>query len=544
MSDDPNNFDPSALLAQMEADAKASAAPAPPAPASAPLTGFQTPVVTATAAKEPAVESSTAENPDPKTGAPAVARKERSLERDGDILGLGWLHGELIAAVFRGKAMVSSWTCPTKVRTMDDLEAVLDDGLTAVDFAGTETFLVLEHEQFVHQTESGPAFSDAAARSYLKGRIARYEKEHEPMLWVAQQTVSVKQDNAFIIHLLPHSFYDALQRVLLPRHLDLTRILPMTVPLHRELNRLPVKKEALVLMAVETGNATTVTVGRVGGLLLFSRTVLASMTNDPARVGTEVNRSLLYVKQTFSTPVERIWLLGKGDHSTAEVRAKCGAGKQIMVLPSAPVDWLHAAHKLAAGQPINLLANYLRQKRRQRLVRRLVCALCWAALGLVSFNSWTAGRAWKIEQRQMAVMRANETTARAERDRLVQRNADVERKRLFIKQVIDDRLPPVAARLAAYLASIVTRDTRLTDFTAKWEGSGNRWNVHIEGLIEADEETARETLSVLQKTMAKSALRVRFNEAARALVAQPPAIVAGVATPETHRFSLEGVLED
>src|SRR5947208_369746 len=102
MSDDPNNFDPSALLAQMEAEANASAAPAAPIPASPPVHSVQAPVVPAAAAKEAAIEPAVPENLDAKTAAPA--RKERSLERDGDILGLGWLHGELIAAVFRGKA--------------------------------------------------------------------------------------------------------------------------------------------------------------------------------------------------------------------------------------------------------------------------------------------------------------------------------------------------------------------------------------------------------------------------------------------------------
>jgi hypothetical protein len=472
------------------------------------------------------------------TAAPSAPAQARVI-RNGDVLGIGWLHGALNAAVFRGKTTVGSWECPTPVRTLEDFESVLDGALTALKFAGTETFLVLEHDQFVHQTEAAPGFSDAAAKAYLKGWVERFQKEHGPMLWVSQPTLSVKQDRAFILHLLPRAFYDKLSQSLLARRLDLTRILPMTVPLHRELNRLPVNRDALVLMAVETGEATTVVVGRSGGLLLFSRTVLASMSHDPSRVGVEVNRSLLYVKQQFSSVVERIWLLGKGDHSTAEVRAKCGAGKQIMVLPSLSLDWLQTAHKLPANQPINLLAGYLRGKRRQQRLRQAFCAACWLGLGLLVFSSWTRSKQWETEQLRLAALRADEPALRAERDRLAQRNAAIEQERRLLHQVVDNRLPPVPAKFTGYLAGLLSKQTRLTEYSLKWDPSNSSWAFHLDGIIEGDDETARETVAALQKQLGKSPLRIRFNDSARAVIALPPSL----SVAESQRFILEGRIE-
>ena len=71
------------------------------------------------------------------------------------------------------------------------------------------------------------------ARGYLQGRVQRYEKEHAPVLWVGQPATGVKKERSFIVHMLPRTFYESLNRLLLERRVDLTRILPLVVPVQR-----------------------------------------------------------------------------------------------------------------------------------------------------------------------------------------------------------------------------------------------------------------------------------------------------------------------
>ena len=464
----------------------------------------------------------------------------RSAKLSDDVLGIGWLYGSLCAGVFRHNKIVESWSAAAPVHTVEEFAPVLDEALTTLNFTGTEVFLLLENEQFVHQPESAPAFSDSAARAYLQGRVLRYEKEHEPMLWVGQQTLSVKQDHAFILHLLPRSFYTALSNLLLARRLDLTRILPLVVPIKRELDRFPIAKDKPVLVAVEAGAATVIMVAKVGSQLVLARTILASWSADPARIGVEINRSRLYAKQQYGTTVERIWLLGQDNQSTAEVNAKCGADKQIMVLPTKPVEWLQTVAKLSPQQPVNLVAGYLKRKRRQGIVRRVLIAACWLGLGFILLDTWSRAQTWKVEQHRLTALSASQTAMTAERDRLAGRNRTVEREQALVRQVDDERLPPVAGKFLAYLAGILPGEIRLTDLTVKWEGAAGGWSFHLEGTIEADEETARETIGSLQRQLTQSPLRARFNAAARAVVSMP--VVTGSAAPEMQRFSLEGVM--
>ena len=474
--------------------------------------------------------------------APSRPPVRRSPTRDnGDVLGVGWLHGSLIFAVFRRQKLQGSWSAPKPVKTMEEFGGVLDEALLELKFGGTEVFLLLENDQFVHQIEGTPPFSDSVARAFLHGRVERHEKEHAPVLWVGQPAAGLKKERSFILHMLPKSFYDGFARVLLERRLDLTRIMPLVVPVQRELDRFPIAKGRPVLVAVEAGGATVVMVAKVGDELLFARTILATWSADPGRIGVEINRSLLYANQQFGMTVDRVWLLGQDNHATAEVNAKCGTGRQITVLPTTPVEWLQSAAKLSPRHPVNLVAGHLQRKSRQRSVRRGLLLICWLGLASLAFDSWTKAQLWNADQRRFAQISATAPNLNAERERLLARNQTVQRNRDFIRQVEEQRLPPVPGKFAAYLAGILPGEIRLTELIVKWEDSATGgWSFRLEGSVEADEETAREIVAGLQRQLAKSPLRVRISETARTVV--PVQRAAGSTAPDLQRFSLEGVM--
>jgi len=272
----------------------------------------------------------------------------------------------------------------------------------------------------------------------------------------------------------------------------------------------------------------------------LARTLLASWSADPARIGVEINRSRLYAKQQFGTTIEKIWLLGQNNLSTAEVSAKCGADKQIMVLPTKPVEWLQTVAKLSPQQPVNLVAGYLKRKRRLIIGRRVLISACWLALGYFFVDAWAGTQVWHNEQRQLAALTADESTMTTERNRLAERNRLVEREQILIRQADEERLPPVAGKFLAFLAGVLPDEIRLTDLTVKWEAANSGWSFRIDGAIEADEETAREVIGTLQRHLEKSPLRARFNATAQAVMAAPVAL--GQVAHEEQRFSVEGVM--
>ncbi len=475
-------------------------------------------------------------------GAPPVAKPAPRgfLRRNNDTLGLAWLHGSFQAAVFRRQTLTASWACPSAVGTLEEFEAAFDEAVRTLGFAGEEVFLILAHEHFVHQLEQAPGFSESASRAYLRGRVERYEKEKEPVLWVSQRTVSTRQEATFVLHLLPSAFYGRINSVLLARRFDLTRVLPVSVPLQLVIEALGTPGKSPVLVAAETGAATTVLAARGDGQMLFCRTLLARWEADPARLGVEVNRSMLYAKQQFGAVIDLAWLLGKaGEPVRLEVQARCGAGKEVTVRASAPVDWLQAVARLTPRHPVNLVAGYLGRKRRQQFARRVLVAGCWLGFTLMALDLWSRASSWSAERQRLAALRAAESTMEETRQRIEARNQQAETRRVFIQQVSDDRLPPVPGRLLALVASALPSTASLTEFSVKHDAASGSWLFRFDGQIEADEETARDSLAAFQRLLTRSPLRIRFNDATRVVMPLP---VAGTELSTTQRFSLEGAL--
>ncbi|MFT3867364.1 MAG: hypothetical protein QM715_02590 [Nibricoccus sp.] len=501
----------------------------------------QSPDVPTALPPEPAQFATPASAPAP-VQEPAVIRKNPSKlgARNSDLLGFAWLNGSLDAAVFHRQKMTRSWSCPTPVKTVAEFEAVLDDALTQLEFAGSETFLLLENEVFQHQADDIPIFAENALKNYLKSRIHRHEAEQGRVLWVMQPLIAMKQEQSILLHLLPRSFYTELHRVLLKRHLDLTRIIPLVVPLQYELNRIPAGKNTTVVIAAEVGTSTAVVAGRVGGPLLFSRTILADLNKEPGRVGVEVNRSLLYTKQHFESVAASIWLMAqKGVSAASELQAKCGPGKKVVALPATPIDWLQTTVKLSPKQPVNLLSRYLKTKQRNQFIRGGFLIVVWLWLALMISNQFQSSVAWHAERDQLFALREREPALHAERERLALRNRETERNLNFADRVTADRLPPVPARLLGFVAGLLPESARLAEFNVRWDTEASSWIFQFSGSIEADDETARTLIASLQDQLARSPLRIRFNETARVLM---PAPSASPGAPEIQRFNLEGTL--
>jgi len=479
---------------------------------------------------------------DAPTGAEpqVVNTTRRKVSRtSGDQLGIVWLRGTLHIGVRRQRKTLGTWSATEPVRTVEEFATALDKALAELKFEGTDTFLVYEGDQFVHQPEAAPTFSAGAAKAYLDGRIARYAKERGPVLWVAQPTIGPKEEKAFLLHLMPQAFYNELRRVFLPRRLDLTRILPMVVPLQREMNGFPIARGTPALVAAELGEATIIIVAQSHGPLLFTRTILASLEEAPVRVAIEINRSLLYAKQQFNCSVDRIWLVTRTGRATEEVTAKCGAGKLVMVLPTQPDEWVVNASRVVRSQPVNLIAGYLRRKRHAQFIRIGLIVIGWLTMANFVQHLWQVDSDWRGEKQRLRAVQVRETELTDERDRLQARNRTLEQEGNLRQHIEDAALPPVAAKLLGYLAGVLPADARLTEFNVRWSAEDSAWLFQCEGLINGDDESARETIAGLKRHLERSPLRIRFNDAQGAAGRQA---MGGFGAISQQRFNLEGRL--
>ncbi len=396
---------------------------------------------------------------------------------------------------------------------------------------------MLENEEFSHQVEPTPAFSERATRAYLAAKVRREQGDDGEPLWVAQRAAAVRNESSWLIHRLSRAFYYRLNEVLVAHRLELTRIVPLIVPLQLELERLAPDPATPLLLAVEAGDATAVIAGRSRGEILFSRTTHASFRGDPSRVAVEINRSLLYAKQQYGAVVEHAFLLGaSAGAARSEVEARCGPGKRIVAREASAEDWLRLVAAVPAGHPVNLVADHRRRTVRNRLVRAAVIGLCWAGLGLAGVNAWSSRLEWREELAGLEALARSEESLLAEREEVLARNAAAERDRALVAAIVDAAPPPVPGRFVAYLSGLVPEEMRLTEAVVRLEPDGG-WSMRIEGVLEADEETLQLTVDALRRRLARGPFAVRV-----AATVQPAGVVMIGGGSSRQRFNLEGRL--
>jgi hypothetical protein len=465
----------------------------------------------------------------PPASVPRPPARAHPPLRSGSALALAWLRGSLHAARFDRQELIASWSSPAAVCTLEAFGPALDAARTELGFGGTEIVLLLEHEAFIHRIEVAPSSSPAAARSYLHARVAR--EGSGGAVWCAQPMAATRQDATFILHALPTAFWEQLQGILRPRQLELARIFPLSVALQLELDAVAGNDQP-ILLAAGTDEATTIVVGWAGGRLALARTFFASWCDEPGRVGGEINRSLLYAKQQLGTAVDRIRLFGP-EPVEAEVRSRCGEGKEIEAGPADALPWLRAIASLPPGHPGNLLGDRRRQNRRRQLIRGAVAAAGWlglAWLALAVGNGLAAGRA---EQRRFSAVQLEAATLQAESGRLAARNRVGAEDHELLQENEAHRLPPVPARFLAYLGTVLPTDIRLTDFQVEQGRPPVPWSFRISGTLGREGESARDRLAAFQQALEQGPWHAHVSDAPA-----PP----GPAAAGESNFHLEGTL--
>lgn len=456
---------------------------------------------------------------DPAASAPRLGPQSTTVRGPADTLAIAWIHGSFTVASYRKGLLVKSWNADAPVDDLETFGQQLDRAMAGMRLKGNDTILLLAHDRFAHQTEACPSFSEAATRNYLRGRVERFEADHGPVLSVSQSVAQIRNEAQHLLHLLPRDLYHQINQALLARHLDLTQIVPVAVPMQVQIGHLMAADQPALLMAVKMGNSTAVVACRNDGQILLTRTTLGTWSDDPIRVAVEVNRSLLYAKQQHSVSIDRIVLAGSGaEDARAVIESKCGEGKQLIVDPGDPLRWLSLVARLPQRHPVNLVADYLRIKRRNQFFRRLILATCWLLLFIGGADTWSRETAWNTEQARLDHLRANEAVMDAEYERLILRNEKAGQDQAFIRQVVAERLPPVPDRFLSYLASILPDNVRLNNFAVTWDEESRDWRFNIDGMLEADPETARVTINSIRRELSQSPLRVTFTESVRSEV--------------------------
>ena len=419
-------------------------------------------------------------------------------EKKGDKLSIAWLYGEFRAGVIRNSTLIQTWESPTLVDGSDSFARALDLAVRNLRFSGKDVSLLLEIEGFSHHVESVPNASNSIQRKVLYRRVEQYaETEESGVQWAFQRAHGNGSGMNFILHILPNRVFEDIRAAMAKHNLNLTRVVSLYALFHGAIKRLSLQGDQIVLIASQIGGAIALVACRCDGQILFGRMLLASWKSDLSRVETEINRSILFVRQQFNLSISRIVLLGEGAEAVkAGMSSKYGNVYEIIARRWEPFNWLSETVKLSLRHPANLVGVYSWRKRRRRVFSQLLGGFCWLIFAVSIFTCFDTEQRLDILKLRLGVLSQRLETLTQRRDYLMQRNAGGWSDFQIIAETVKNQKPPATLHFLNHAAEHLPFNLRLTQFMIKSTKDDSAWKFRFDGLGESD---ANETVVALQE---------------------------------------------
>ncbi|MDX2186324.1 MAG: hypothetical protein SFV32_05290 [Opitutaceae bacterium] len=457
----------------------------------------------------------------------------RTPRSGNDTLAVLWHPNHLQIGVIRRQSLASFWSASSKPSSVEEFAAALDEGMRSIEFSGSDAVLLLEHPSFQHRIETLPPVSESAARNYLAHRVEREQNASDPCLWVAQPLGTARKETSVLLHVLPTSLYRAINQEFITRRLDLMRIIPVTVPVLPLVGAPAADKP--VLAAVELGGSVCCTVIAPDGTVLLNRILRADWEAEPERIAMEANRCTLFIKQRHGLVVGEVRLVGRPIEVTSqEVARRCPPGTQVTTKAITPRDWLDALVRIPVRHPVNLLAGYLTHKRQIQLWRKALITAAWLGVVILGLSAWSVRQKTLDQLNHYAQLAGSEQTLRAERTRLVDRNALVDLNNEVIADIATNRGAAMPSRVLAAIAATAPAAIDVTESLIRYDSAATKWQVRITGQIRSDEFSAPEILATWIGQLERASPALSFPENLRVLTA------GGPDSPTLQRFSIDG----
>jgi len=406
-----------------------------------------------------------------------------ALSAQQTTLSVSWLGNQFRAlAVHRGQ-IEGTWTSPEPVEGVNHFLTLLRRAAAETNFKGTTASLVLAHARLVHQLIEVPPARGAA----LQKLVSRQAQQQNPFpgeaVWSAQPAESAKATQRLLLNLFPKALLDELLAGSAKAGLFLTTVMPVPALLQSQLTELPNAESEIVVLAAQTGDSTTVLVGRSDGRVLLSRTLAGNWNTNLARMALDLKRTVLFVNQQFGVNVNAVWLFGpNAAEHTAAIQDQVQLPVQPSPTPYTEDYWATEVLRTTVGEAQNLITREQQMAPQRKLAARVLAAT--VAVILLG-SGGVAYYLHRLETAQQQNLRASEREIAAlqtKRRGLEDLHADLARRQEMVSVVVEGRNPPLAGWFLAYLSEAVPTDLVVTNLSFQREERA--WKLRLGGMLQ------------------------------------------------------------
>ncbi len=412
-----------------------------------------------------------------KTGPAKISQKLTTLS-------ISWLNNEVVAVAIHRGVVGETWKASFSAESVPEFNSLLREAVQKTNYKGTSVSLLLANPRLAQKLVDVPPVTGSGLVKIIQREAQQQKFFNDEAAWTFQSSLTVKDVQRVILHLLPKALLDQFIQACETNGLLLTSVVPVSAVLHQQLTRLPLNKDDVALLAAETGGFTTVVVGRADGQLLLVRTLLGDWNKNVDRMMVDLKRTIAFITQQFDLNINAgVWLFGQGAEQQAPVlQLLLAQSVQISPVEYKPEYWTLQAAKLRLDATPNFIGVEMQQAPQRRMfgwvVGVVTTLMVLSSLAVAIILYMLA----KQESVQAGSLRERVAQLVLQQQDLERRNAEYSGKDQLTKEVLDSQHAPVPVWMMGYLSEALPAELVVTNLQVNW--GGHEWNVHLAGALQ------------------------------------------------------------
>jgi hypothetical protein len=475
-----------------------------------------------------------------------VCRKLQSilLKNKQTILSVSLLNGRFKALSIVNDVMHLGWEKPGLVVSTHTLRQALQEAIRFTKFPGTHIAIMVEDPRFVTCTLQLPPMLRTDLLPILERKVQQEKTCEGQAAW--RYRIGLESRGKLSIHLeiWPQAFIEDLVNICQDLGLDLRQLAPLSSLSESQLSILPGKpREGRLLVTMLEGKITFIA-GRDDGTLLWTRHLFPTQDWVPLgeRVGTEVNRTMMFITQQANVTIPHIWFLGEEERLTAgEIQPHVSTPILPFPLKTDWKYWLRVGATIPVGHSSNFTPPQVLQAPLWKTLTKTLAAMI-AVFIILGVGTTSVIEGYLTKHRIVVqAMTAQVTALQQDQAQWESRLMSLQTKRQWAQAVIETTSPGLEGPFLSYLGTVIP--TQIILQKAVVERTQDGWNVELDGRTSTNLSTTLSVVDQFVKQLAEGPYHVTLRENWQdQLLTQTATSSTSTTERPLYRFTMKGTM--
>ncbi len=460
------------------------------------------------------------------------------------VLSISLVNGRFSAMSIINDSMHKSWVKPGIILRSNGLYQAISDAIEQTEFPGHHISILLEDSRCMTLSIQLPIMPSTDLLPILERKVQQAKTWEEPPIWRYHLSMQARGKESIHIEIWPKSLVDEIVQACKDLDLQLQLLVPLSALSESQLDTLSIEKgEATILISVLEGKVTFIAAGD-DGVPLMTRHLAPAQDWVPLgeRIGTEVNRTIMFITQQLSVNIPHIWFISEDEQLTlAEVQPHVST--PIFSCPVKP-DWKYWLW-VGANLPINLRNDFTPlEVRRAPLQKMLTKTLAAMVVGFVIFGvGATAILEGYLSQNQSSLQLATTQAQALQEDQRHWMNqlVSLNTEREWAQVISESTVPSLEGPLLSYLGTIIPPQIILHKAVIK--RTNHQWDLELAGRTSTNLSSTLSLIDQLVGQLAQGPYHVRVEEGWQdQLLSQTSSQTSRKDIPPSYQWTLKGNL--